>query len=149
MFLKIVSLRSDTLGKKIHWPCFLPFFNCATGSRTTSLGFYIEPVIIWLNLTPANFQLTIISSCCTTSSSFFLSWLYFLPVIYQISMKSSSHYLVSETTSKDNSPQKWLEPLRLRRIDFSKEIISNLQTKTSDRAGEFLWGVIFGCGFRN
>ena len=45
--------------------------------------------------------------------------------------------------------KKLLEPLRLKRIDFSKEIISNLQTKTSDRAGDFLWGVIFGCSFRN
>ena len=76
------------------------------GSWTTSLGLYIKPVMIGLNILPANFQLTVMSSSCTTSLNFFLSQINRLPTNFHMTMNSSSHYPVSETKSEDNSPPK-------------------------------------------
>ena len=60
-------------------------------SWMTSLGFYIKPVIIQLDLTPTNSQLTVKSSSRMTSYSLFLTQKDFLPANYQITIKSSSH----------------------------------------------------------
>ena len=76
------------------------------GSWTISCGLYLEPVMIWLVLLPDNFQLTVTESIWTALSSFFLSPLYFLPTNSHITMKLSSHSLVSETTYEYNSPPK-------------------------------------------
>ena len=76
-------------------------------SWTNSLGSYIEPVINQIYLLPANFKLNVKLSSQTTSSSFFLSQQYFLPAISQMTMKSSSHSPVSETTSKGNLPKNY------------------------------------------
>ena len=73
---------------------------------TTSLDSYIDSVMIWLDILPANFQLTVTSSSQTTSSSFCFSWQHFLPAIYQMIMISSSHHSVSETAYEDKYPPK-------------------------------------------
>ena len=75
-------------------------------SWATSLIFYLESVMIRLNLLLTNFQLTVISSSRANSPSFFLSQLNLLPANFQMTMKSSSHSPVSETTSEDNSLSK-------------------------------------------
>ena len=70
-----------------HFLAKRPHIFKRDGIWTTSIGYYFEPVIIQLDLPPANFQLTVTSSSQTTSSSFFFSRKYFLPAIYQMTMK--------------------------------------------------------------
>ena len=72
-------------------------------SWTTSLVLYLKPVMIWPYLLPANFQLTMTSSSWTTSISFFIGRLSLLLNNLQMTMKSSSHDPVFETTSKEKS----------------------------------------------
>ena len=72
-------------------------------SWTTSLGSYLEPVMIWLDLLPASFQLTGMSSSRMTLSSSFLSRQYFISAISHMTMNSSSHSPISENTSENKS----------------------------------------------
>ena len=78
-----------------NWLCIIKSF----GSWATSLSLYPEPVIIWLDLRPTSFQLTVTSSSQMTSSNFFFSQLYFIHANFYINIKSSIHSTVSETTS--------------------------------------------------
>ena len=80
---------------------FLPF-----RSWTTSLGFYLDPVLIWIDLILANYQLTVTSSSCMNSPIFFPSSLNLLNANFQMTVKSYSHSTVSETSYKYNSPLK-------------------------------------------
>ena len=48
-------------------------------SWTTSLGLYLNPVFIWLNLLPSNHQLTVTSYSWTTLLTFFHGQLNLLP----------------------------------------------------------------------
>ena len=76
------------------------------GSWTTSIGLYLELVMIWIDLLPTNFQLNMMSSSWMTSPSFFMSQLNLLPEKFQMNVKWYSHSPVSENTSEDNSPPK-------------------------------------------
>ena len=89
-----------------HFLAKRPHFVKRGSSWTTSPGFYLGPVMITLDLLTTNFQFTGMSPGCTTWTSFFLGWLNLLPAIFQMTVKSSSHSTVSETTSKYNSHQK-------------------------------------------
>ena len=66
------SLFQNFLDKKHH-------VVKRAGSWTPSLGLYLEPVMIQLDLVPTNFQLTVTSPSWNHSPSFFLSWLNILP----------------------------------------------------------------------
>ena len=55
---------------------------------------------------PANFWLTVTSYIWMNSLCFFLSQPNLLPTNFHITMKSSSHTPVTETTPEDNSPPK-------------------------------------------
>ena len=81
-----------------------------TGSWKTSLGFYLIPVIIWLDILPANIKLTVTLSSWMTLLYLFLerimSLLDLLPANYHMTVKSSSHTTVIKTKYEDNSLKK-------------------------------------------
>ena len=99
------SFRSPTLYINIFLPSD-PHIVKKSRIWTTSLGLYLEPVVIWLDLIPDNFQLTVTSSSWTDSIYLFMTWLKLLSANFRMTMKSSSHTPVTETRSKDNSPPK-------------------------------------------
>ena len=85
---------SPTLSFKIFLPSD-PHLVMRAGSWTTSHGLYLEAIMIWLDLFPANFQLTVTSSIWKNSLSFFLNRLNLLFSNFQMTMKLFSHSPVS------------------------------------------------------
>ena len=104
-FYHSTSLDSPTTYLNIFLP-INPHIVKKSGSWTNSLGLYLEPVMIQLDLLPTNFQPTVMSYIFMNSLRFFLSRLNLLPTNFQTTMKSFSHYPFYETKSKDSSPPK-------------------------------------------